>query len=78
MNYPDIKYVDPGKLLVIEGTGKLKQLYVPIKVLTIQPLNHRIPPQTFVHVDEIQIHSQYKLVFKVFDSWYPYWAFTIK
>jgi len=78
MNNRQIQYLDPGKLLVIESTGKIKQLYVPIRMCTSKALNTQIPQLTFVYIEEIQTHHQYRLVYKVFGRWYPYWAFNIK
>jgi hypothetical protein len=78
MSNNDIIYLDPKKLLVVESVGKIKQLYVPIRMTTNVQLNPKIPSLTIVYIEEIQKHRQYRIVYRVFGRWYPYWAFNIK
>jgi hypothetical protein len=78
MSNIEIKYLDPDKLLVIEASGKIKQLYVPIKGKTNQPLSNKIPGETLIYIEEIRACKEFKLLFRVFNNWYPYWSFSIK
>ena len=71
----EIHFLDPGKLLVIQVSGKIKELYVPIRMTTMVSLNKNIPPFTIVHIEEIQLHREHRLLFRIFGGWYPYWAY---
>ena len=69
-------YDNPGSLIVINSSGKMKQLYVPIRVVNILPLEH-IPLYTRMYIEEIRIHPQHLLVYRILNVWYPYWCFRL-
>jgi hypothetical protein len=71
-----VYYQDPRSLLVLTSNGKLKQLYVPIRVQNVSPLGN-IPANTRMFVDEIQSHKKYRIIYRIMDTWYPYWHFTL-
>jgi hypothetical protein len=69
-------YHDPRTLMVIQPSRKIKQLFVPIKVQCMTPVE-KIPVNSWVYVVEIQHHLKYRIIYRVFDLWYPYWCFRI-
>jgi hypothetical protein len=78
MEYPNIRYLDPKKLLVIRSDGTLNQLHVPIRVLVNYQLTDRLHVMTQVFIEEIMPHKGHKIIYRIFDHWYPYWGFTLK
>lgn len=76
--YNEILFLDPGRLLVIQANGKIKELYVPIRVTVLKAPNNNIPSFTVVYIEEIRSHPEYKLIFRIFTVWYPFWVFDIK
>jgi len=76
MDPPQINYVDPLSIMVINPVGKMRQLFVPFKAQVIeQTVNLSI--NTWVYVEEVKSDHKYKLLFRVGDSWWPYYAFRI-
>lgn len=67
---------DPYSLIVINQDGKLRQLFVPIKVQVILE-DKFLPKNNWVFIYEIQPHFQHRLLFRIGDLWYPYHYFTI-
>lgn len=78
MNYENIKYINPRKLLVIKKNGALAELHVPIRVIVVNQLNSALPLNTISYIEEIQPHQKLKIIYRIFDTWYPYWGFQIR
>jgi len=72
----NIDYVDPKSILVINPKGKMRQLFVPFRVQVITPTNI-LKVNSWVIVDEIQTHKEYKLLYKIGSNWWQYHLFRI-
>jgi hypothetical protein len=77
MEYQSLKYLDPKILLIVKKNGCLMQLYVPIKAISVHPFNKKIPINTTTYIEEIRPHEKHKIIYRIFDTWYPYWGFRI-
>ncbi|HRF24879.1 MAG TPA: hypothetical protein PLR98_11970 [Chitinophagaceae bacterium] len=76
MDPPKPVLLDPYSLIVINEDGKLKQLFVPIKVQVV--LEDKIlSKDSWVLVYEVQPHIQHRLLFRIGCLWYPYHFFRI-
>lgn len=71
-----IKYCDDKSLYLINKSGKLRQLFVPFKVQCITPVGN-IKPESWVYVEQVTKHNQFRILYKVFDDWIPYNFFRI-
>ncbi len=71
-----IIHFDPYSLLVINASGKLKQLFVPIKMQVLSD-NTWLKKDNWVMVDEIQPHLQHLLIFRIDSQWFPYHIFRL-
>ena len=76
MDPPKPVLLDPYSLIVINEDGKLKQLFVPIKVQVV--LEDKIlSKDRWVLIYEVQPHIQHRLLFRIGYLWYPYHYFRI-
>jgi hypothetical protein len=78
MEYQDIKYLHPKKILAVKRNGMLMELHVPIRVIVIIQFTAELPVNTITHVEEVQPDQKHKIIYRIFDTWYPYWGFTLK
>ena len=76
MDPPKINYVDHYSILIINPTGKMRQLFVPFKVQLIQDTSI-FKKNTWVMVEEVQSHEHYKILYRVTTHWWPYHLFKI-
>jgi hypothetical protein len=76
--HPDqIKFYNPFSLLVVNRKGKLRQLFVPILVKCSHPCG-TIQKDSMVYVEQVTANTQYRILYRVFDKWYPYYFFVIE
>lgn len=76
MDPPHINFIDYNSILVVNPSGQMKQLFTPFKV---QVLNQTtlLTINTWVIVDEIRQHQQYRLLYRIGNTWWPYNAFRL-
>ena len=76
MNPLHINYVYHRSILVINSRGKIRQLYVPFKVKVLLPTEY-LKEGSNTYVEEVQTHAVYLLIYRVGNSWLPYYLFEI-
>ncbi len=76
MDPPKLNFVDYNCILIINPTGKMRQLFVPFKVQLLYDTKV-LKKGTWVVVEEIESHRDYKLLYRVTDHWWPYYLFKI-
>jgi len=76
MDPPHINYIDYKSLLVINPVGQMRQLFVPFKVQVLEPTEY-LKVGTWVVVEEIMPHDQYKLQYRIGTNWWPYYIFRL-
>jgi hypothetical protein len=72
----NLKVTDPKSLLVITQGGKLRKLFVPIAVKTMLAVGPLEAGAT-VYVEEVAEHKKYKIIYRIFNSWYPHSYFKL-
>jgi hypothetical protein len=73
-----VKYQDPKSLFIVNETGQMRQLFVPIKARCIEAVDH-IPFGSWIYIDAIFLHRKFLLLYWVNNSrLLPYYHFTIK
>ncbi|MCA6440864.1 MAG: hypothetical protein IM581_13105 [Chitinophagaceae bacterium] len=72
-----LKPVSDGVLLLINPEGKLRYLYTPFRVLCMQA-SFGVPANTWVYVDAVYSHPQYRIGFLIQGNIHPYNQFQIK
>lgn len=76
MDPPQIKQKSGNYILVINHTGKLCQLFIPFRAKCIMSVGY-LKSLTFVSVEQVVPHSDYLIIYRVVDKWYPYYCFII-
>lgn len=71
-----LKYVTDGCLLLINPKGRLRVLYTPFRVLCIEN-SVGIPANTWVYVEAIIQHPQFKIGYVIKGSIHSYRSFQI-
>lgn len=71
-----LKPVSDGVLLLINPQGKLRYLYAPFRVLCVQA-SFGVPANTWVYVDAVYSHQQYRIGFLIQGNIHPYDQFLI-
>lgn len=71
-----LKYVTDGCLLLINPNGKLRILYTPFRVICIKE-SLGLPLNTWVYVEAIFYHSQFKIGYLIHGNIHPYNHFQI-
>ena len=71
-----MRHVSDGVLLLINPQGKLRYLYTPFRVLCIQA-SFRVPANTWVYVEAVYSHPQYRIGFLIQGNVHPYNQFLI-
>ena len=69
-------YKNAGTMLVINPTGKILQLFVPIKAVFKHAVKG-IPVGTTVFIEGIMLHQEYKMCYRITGKWYVYFCFMI-
>jgi hypothetical protein len=70
------RYYDPRTLLVINAKGKLKVLYVPFRVLCVDPIGN-LPLHGLVYVERVYAGRGNTLYFQVFGRRYAHRHFKL-
>jgi hypothetical protein len=71
-----LKYVTDGCLLLINPKGRLRILYTPFRALCIKESSD-IPINTWVYVEAVFVHNQYKIGYLINGNIHPYSSFQI-
>jgi hypothetical protein len=66
-----LDYVGSNSLLVVNPSGKLRRLFVPIAVKCVTEINI-IRKGSTVFIEEIAEHYQHKIIYRVLGKWYPH------
>ena len=77
MDPPKIKYYDPYSVIVINHNGQMRQLFVPFKVKVIEHTSVLVKDAWLV-VEEIISHETHRLLYRIGNQWWPYYAFKIE
>lgn len=76
MDQPLINYVDYQSILVVNPTGQMRQLFTPFKVQVIEETS-LLKRGTWVWVEEINPHPEFKLIYRIGYHWWPYYCFRL-
>lgn len=76
MSPPHLNYIDPFSLLVVNPTGKIRQLFVPFKAQVILDTPN-FPKNAWVFVEEVSPNNKHKLIYRVGENWWPYYVFRL-
>jgi hypothetical protein len=76
MDPPQINYVDPKSLLVINTQGIMRQLFVPIRAQVLYD-THVLKKDSWIIIEEIQPHKSYKLIYRIGNNWWQYDLFKL-
>ena len=76
MDPPKLNFIDYNSILIINPTGKMRQIFVPFKVQLLYDTKI-LKKGTWVIVEEIESHRDYKLLYRVTNHWWPYHLFKI-
>lgn len=76
MDPPHINYIDHKSILVINPTGQMRQLFAPFKVQVLESTT-QMAVETWVVVEEILPHEEYKLLYRIGENWWPYNIFRL-
>lgn len=71
-----IQFVANNSLLVVNPHGKLRRLFFPIAVRTLVDVG-TLKMGTHVYVEEISSHKRHRIVYRIFNSWYPHYYFRL-
>lgn len=71
-----LRPVSDGVLLLINPQGKLRFLFTPFRVLCLRTSNG-IPANTWVYVDAVFSHPEYRIGFMIQGNIHPYNQFQI-
>jgi hypothetical protein len=71
-----VYYSTNNSLLVVNQHGNLRRLYVPIAVKTLVDVG-ALKMGAHVYVEEVAAHNKHKIVYRVFNVWYPYNYFSL-
>ena len=63
--------------MVINTLGQIRQLFIPFKAEVLITTGNLKKGST-VFVENVQLHHQYKLIYRVGNNWYPYNIFNLK
>lgn len=76
MDPPKINYVDNNSILLINPSGKIRQVFVPFKAEVVAE-GTNLYPGTWVFVEEVRSHQQYRIIYRISSTWWPYHLFRI-
>ena len=76
MKSQHINYVDYKSILVINAKGKIRQLFVPFRVYVVLP-TEALKKGSSTYVEEVQEHKVYLLIYRIGNTWLPYYLFQI-
>ena len=76
MDSPQINYINHNSILIINPKGKIRQLFTPFKVQLINDTSI-LKKNSWVMVEEVQPHKEYKMVYRVGAHWWPFDVFKI-
>ena len=71
-----VHYAANNSLLVVNQHGKLRRLHVPIAVRTLVDVG-ALKMGAHVYVEEISSHKRHRIVYRIFNSWYPHYYFRL-
>lgn len=71
-----IKYQNPHSLLIIDHAGKLRQLFVPIRV-KCHVASGSLNENSDLIVEQVAQHKLHRIQYLILGKWYPYNAFII-
>ena len=77
MDPPLINYVDHNSILIINPVGKMRQVFVPFRVQVLHDTT-LFKKNTWVVVEEVKCHDQYKMIYRVTADWWPYNLFRLQ
>ena len=77
MKQPRIDYLDETSILVINQSGKMRQLHCPFKVQVTRDAAP-LKKDSWVIVESVKQHPERKLIYRIADKWWQYDIFFIK
>jgi hypothetical protein len=76
MDPPEIYYEYPYSLMLVNPKGKIKRLYTPFRAQVKEGIG-KYSTETWVYVEGIADHREYRILFLVSSFWYPYPFFKL-
>ena len=72
-----VKLQNPKCLLVINGKGQLRHLFLPVRVRCVEKLDH-IPFGAYVYIEAAFLHKKHLLIYWIGGRLYPYHYFLLE
>lgn len=72
----NIIYIDSNSILIINGQGRLLQLFVPIRVKCWQA-HGNLKSGSTLYVDQVQKANTGDIFYKILGTWHPHSYFEI-
>jgi hypothetical protein len=76
MDPPEIFYEDTHSLMLVNQNGKMRRLYTPFRVQVMEEIG-KYGTQTWVYVERVAEHKDYRILFLISTNWYPYPFFKL-
>jgi len=76
MDPPEIYFEDPYSLMLVNQKGKMKWLYTPFRVFVKDEIG-KFKTETWVYVEGVAEHREYRILFLISSFWYPYPFFKL-
>jgi len=76
MDKPQVNYVDNRSILIVNPSGKMRQLFCPFRV-QVTTNTSILKQDSWVLVDEVKQHKNHLLLYKIGGNWWTYDLFRI-
>ena len=76
MDSHHINYVDNRSILIVNPTGKIRQLFCPFRVKVVTDTSI-LKQDSLVLVDEVKLHRDHLLLYRIGGNWWTYDLFRI-
>ena len=71
------EYMNANTILVITPTGKMIQLFTPIRAVCNTAVAG-IPVGTTVFIEAVTLHKEHILCYRITGIWFVFWCFSLK
>jgi len=76
MDKPQVNYVDDRSILIVNPSGKMRQLFCPFRV-QVTTNTSILKQDSWVLVDEVKQQKNHLLLYKIGGNWWTYDLFRI-
>ena len=71
-----LNFIDYNSILVVNPSGKLRQLFVPFRVHVLHSTK-LLKRGNWLVVEEVQEHKEHKLIYRIGKHWWQYDLFKL-